>query len=320
MIIDYVLDPAPRRQPGGQAKEFGIEDDCPWFAGLHLYVPLIAGCALTAAQLLIEQKADVALAWDGGRHHAQKGEASGFCYVADIPLVLLRLKRAQGPRRPRVMYLDLDLHFADGVSIPFAKQQQPSRILTLSIHHASPGFFPAHPLAELTPADTADPFTLSIPLARGASNKTFHSIWGSIERVKEAFRPDFVVVQCGVDGLSGDPLAIWNWGLNAEDEGSLGWYVRGILAWGARTLFLGGGGYHSPNAARAWTYLTSVALGSPFAPDLPVPEHSLWPYYAPSFTMEVETGNMSDHNDGAYLSQVDDTFKQLATRLQDVCS
>lgn len=26
MIIDYVLDPAPRRQPGGQAKEFGIED------------------------------------------------------------------------------------------------------------------------------------------------------------------------------------------------------------------------------------------------------------------------------------------------------
>lgn len=24
--LDYVLDPAPRRQPGGQAKEFGIED------------------------------------------------------------------------------------------------------------------------------------------------------------------------------------------------------------------------------------------------------------------------------------------------------
>ena len=220
------------------------------------------------------------------RHHAQKSHASGFCYVADCVLAIIALKRIRiphgpssshlgststasqpVPRRARIMYLDLDLHFSDGVSQAFHHSSSSSntpQLLTLSIHHAAPGFFPVSPLASLsslpTPTnDPFDPFTLSIPLARGASNTTFTRVWTSVERIKRAFDPDFVVLQCGADGLAGDPYAIWNWGLGGE--GGLGWCVQRVcVEWGVKVLLLGGGGYHSPNAARAWAYLTSIAV------------------------------------------------------------
>lgn len=147
--------------------------------------------------------------------------------------------------RPRIMYIDLDLHFSDGVSHAFASSASTSitpQVLTFSIHHAAPGFFPVSPLSALSdPADASfDPFTLSLPLERGMSNATFARIWPSVERVKNAFRPTYVIVQCGVDGLAGDPYATWNWSLGRGD-GSLGWCIERVLSWNCKTLLLGGG-------------------------------------------------------------------------------
>lgn len=149
-------------------------------------------------------------------------------------------------RRPRVMYLDLDLHFSDAVSEAFLGSSATSlgpQILTLSIHHSAPGFFPSSSLATLrdSSVDRFDPFTLSVPLDRGASDSTFARIWTSVERVKGAFQPEFVIVQCGVDGLAGDPHAVWNWSLN-DGEGSLGWCMDRVCnQWGCKVLMLGGG-------------------------------------------------------------------------------
>lgn len=141
------------------------------------------------------------------------------------------------------MYIDLDVHFSDGVTEAFATSTSklPS-VLTLSLHHSAPGFFPPSSFSPLTPADTQNPFALSLPLLRGASNATFARIWKScVEPVREAFSPEFVVLQCGVDGLAGDPNAIWNWGLDVDLEGSMGWCVDQCLQWRHKTLLYGGG-------------------------------------------------------------------------------
>lgn len=210
----------------------------------------------------------LALTYVRHRHHAQKAQASGFCYVADCVLAILILKRplAAAPgrplSRPRVMYLDLDLHFSDGVSQAFFSSSSGSaspQVLTLSIHHTSPGFFPISDLAALPdPANSSfDPFTLSLPLERGASNGTFRRIWSLVADVKEAFEPDYVVVQCGADGLAGDPYAIWNWSLGRE-EGSLGWCIEQVRRWGRKTLFLGGG-----NEPYDWLDVVSFADALP---------------------------------------------------------
>jgi histone deacetylase 8 len=142
-------------------NEFGLEDachlpfflllfltgdvlqDCPLFPGLSEYIQLVGGATLTAATALQNIAVDIAICWDGGRHHARKDQASGFCYVADCILAILALKRSviwESPttsistpspqttegeeassrkRRARVMYLDLDLHFSDAVSEAF---------------------------------------------------------------------------------------------------------------------------------------------------------------------------------------------------------
>jgi histone deacetylase 8 len=176
-------------------------------------------------------------------HHAQKANAAGFCYVADIVLALLKIKKAPG--KPRILYIDLDVHFSDGVSEPFANSFKSSKnapqILTLSIHHTALGFYPSSALSTLTKSDTSDPYTLSIPLQAGASSVTFYKIWESVERLKAAFDPVYVIVQCGVDGLAGDPTAKWNWTVDREEPGSMGWCIQSILNWKCKTLLLGGG-------------------------------------------------------------------------------
>ncbi|TFY54229.1 hypothetical protein EVJ58_g8982 [Rhodofomes roseus] len=225
-------------------------------------------------------------------------------------------------RRPRVMYLDLDLHFSDAVSEAFLDSSATAlgpQILTLSIHHSTPGFFPHSYLATLRDpsADRFDPFTLSMPLDRGATDATFARIWPSVERVKEAFRPEVLIVQCGVDGLAGDSHAIWNWSLN-DGEGSLGWCVDRICnQWGCTVLMLGGGGYNHPNAARAWTYLTSIALRRPLARDADIPDHAAFPLYAPSFTLDVPAGNAPDQNGDAYLDEITTYFHEVARMIEE---
>lgn len=98
-------------------------------------------------------------------------------------------------------------------------------------------------LAELPSVSSPDfdPFTLSLPLREGASDRTFSIIWPSVERAREVFDPDFIVIQCGLDGLNQDPCATFNWSLTGG-EGSLGWCIQRVVkVWPGKKLLLGGG-------------------------------------------------------------------------------
>ena len=82
--------------------------------------------------------------------------------------------------------------------------------------------------------------------------------------MEDAFRADAVVVQCGVDLLGSDPLGMGN-----LTEKSLGDCITRILQLNLPTLFLGGGGYNLMNAAKCWTYLTSVIVGASISTEIP---------------------------------------------------
>ncbi|KAF9502195.1 histone deacetylase complex protein [Pleurotus eryngii] len=325
--LDFILNPENTADVDvTNMADFGLEDDCPMFKGLSEYAPLVAGATLTAVSALVNGLSEEAICWDGGRHHAQKSHASGFCYVADCILALLALKRcpplAGTPnRKPRIMYLDLDLHFSDAVSQAFYSTRPTGNIqvMTLSLHHAAPGFFPLSELSALpNPANaTHDAATLSIPLHKGASDTTYARVWKLVEKLKDTYNPDFVVVQCGLDALAGDPCATFNWSLGTGD-GSLGWCVDRIhKEWSGKKLYLGGGGYHSANAARAWAYLTSIILDNPLPLDTNIPDHPGFPLYAPSFTLDVPAGNMLDENTEAYLQSVEERYETIISSLQE---
>lgn len=57
--------------------------DCPPLEKLHNFIQTIAGGSVSGARALVTGAVDVAVNFCGGWHHAQRDEASGFCYVND---------------------------------------------------------------------------------------------------------------------------------------------------------------------------------------------------------------------------------------------
>lgn len=181
-------------------------------------------------------------------------------------------------RKPRVMYLDLDVHFGDAPAAAFkhpyrysfpptaAQKRQPKpQVMTVSVHHHSPGFFPSTADAGLTSSTSLTPCTISVPLARGASAPTYARIWRScIEPLRTAFKPDYVVLLLGMDALAGDKLVegAANW--STRGEGGVAWCIERVMEWGCKLLVLGGGGYHRANTARGWAIITSTLVSPTF--------------------------------------------------------
>jgi histone deacetylase 1/2/histone deacetylase 8 len=199
------------------------------------------------------------------------------------------------PRRSRVLYLDMDLHYGDGVALAFRSpavfpyplkgRPRPPQVLTLSVHHAAPIFFPPG-APSTTPADTPHLFSLAYGLEAYAHAPTYARAWASIERIAAAWKPDYVVLQLGVDALPRDPVGMYGgWGV--VGPGSVPWVVERVRAWARPTVVLGGGGYVSADAARAWALSTARLVGSPVGPEESVPDHGFWEEYAPGYTLEV---------------------------------
>jgi acetoin utilization deacetylase AcuC-like enzyme len=118
-------------------------DDCPVFVGMFEYMLRIAGSSLEAADQLNKRAHDIMINWDGGniifkhagRHHCKRDSASGFCYVNDIVLSILKLHEVF----QRVVYIDIDIHHSDGVEEAFEYSKS---VYTISFHYKQVGFFP----------------------------------------------------------------------------------------------------------------------------------------------------------------------------------
>src|SRR5204863_8708577 len=110
------------------AARFGLgPGDNPVFPGLWDAARLCAGGSLLAADLVAYGRADRAFHFAGGLHHAMPARASGFCYVNDAVLAILRLRS----RGMRVLYIDIDAHH--GVGVQHAFYGDPN-VLTISTH------------------------------------------------------------------------------------------------------------------------------------------------------------------------------------------
>ncbi|KAI9141119.1 hypothetical protein BKA69DRAFT_1167001 [Paraphysoderma sedebokerense] len=264
-------------------EEFGLVDDCPIFIGLSKYIQYVAGASIMAARTLMNGNAQVAINWNGGRHHGKKAQASGYCYINDIVLAITELLK----RFSRVMYIDMDLHHGDGVEEAFLFS---NKVLTMSFHRFGVGFFPGTGSETSTGSGKGKNYSINIPLQPGLSGGTLKQIFHDIVTpARMNFKPQAVVVQCGADGLAGDPNKEWN--LDIENFGSC---LRTVLDWNTPTLLLGGGGYDHPNTARLWTYLTSLALNVSIPTT--IPEHPSFGKYGPDFELMIDAGNRRDEN------------------------
>ncbi|KAF9902784.1 Histone deacetylase 8 [Linnemannia zychae] len=260
-------------------EEYGLRFDCSVFEGLADYAAYVAGSTIEAATLLCNDAFDIAIHWDGGRHHAKKDAAAGFCIVNDIVLGIMELQKSFD----RVLYLDLDVHH--GVESAF---QFTDKVLTVSIHHYAEGFYPG--TGSGIPSSTRTKAVVNIPMKSGLSDRTLSKVFDErIELIVKQFSPDAVVLQCGVDGMTGDPLGKWNLTINGYSD-----CLKKVMAWKKPLLVLGGGGYNTASTARCYAYLTSQILGRTISEE--IPEHKYFEDYQPDFLLFIDPGRQPDNN------------------------
>jgi len=214
----------------------------PWFADVFTRPATAAGGSLQAADEALAGRRAFNPA--GGMHHARPGRAQGFCYFNDPALAVLRL-RAAGLR---VLYVDLDAHFPDGVADALRADRE---VLVLSLHMDT-GY--AYPFAG---GALEDPDAVNLPLPRGANDAeylfAFDAVW---QRALARFAPDAVVLQAGTDVIAPDPLGK----LAVTTQGFLAAVAR-VVAGAPRLLATGGGGYHPLLVARAWVGVWALLAG-----------------------------------------------------------
>ncbi|AET38948.1 histone deacetylase Ecym_3465 [Eremothecium cymbalariae DBVPG len=228
---------------------FGLVDDCFPMDYLPMYIHTIAGSTLSLVrELSIKGEPTIAINWDGGRHHAFKSRASGFCYINDIVLLIQELRKNG---YSRVSYVDFDLHHGDAVESAF---QYSRNVQTCSLHLFEAGFFPGTGSFK----NCRETNVVNIPLFHGLDDESLDEIVDNILiPCVNKHDPEVLVIQCGADGLSGDKYKEWQLTIHGLTRNIL--KLVDIHSY-KKVVLLGGGGYNPTLQSRFYTYVTVCLL------------------------------------------------------------
>ena len=230
------------------AFSFGPGDN-PAYEGMYEAAGWSTGASLRGAELVASGEADAALSISGGLHHAMPGHASGFCVFNDPVLAIMHLLE----RGMRVAYVDIDCHHGDGVQHAF---YDADAVLTISIHESGAFLFPGTGFTEETGSGKGRGYSVNLPLYPYTTDDVY--LWAFrrvVPPLLEAFRPDVLVTQLGIDSHYRDPIT--HMALTVQGFGEA---VAELSRAAPKWLALGGGGYDLQAVARAWT--TAYAIMS----------------------------------------------------------
>jgi acetoin utilization protein AcuC len=217
--------------------------DTPSFPGCFEAAARIAAGTLEAARWAMGD-GRVAFAPAGGLHHAGPKRAGGFCIFNDVAIGIAAAREAGH----RIAYVDLDAHHGDGVMYGFYRD---GHVLDIDFHQDGRTLFPGSGFPSETGKGDGAGLKVNVPLPPGAGDEALVPLARRLlPRMFHDFRPDLLVVQHGVDGHWGDPLAQLQFTPRGYAE--VDRLLIGLAAeFGGRILITGGGGYEVRSAARA---------------------------------------------------------------------
>jgi len=156
----------------------------------------------------------------------------------------------------RIAYVDIDAHHPDGVEHAFAGDPE---ALMLSVHEERRWPFTG------ALEETAGGRAFNLPVPRGFNDSEMALVREALILPAVAgFRPDAVVLQCGADAVTEDPLSRLALSNNAH------WAVVAALRpLAPRYLVLGGGGYNPWSVGRLWTGVWATLAGAEIPDRLP---------------------------------------------------
>ena len=266
--IQSVHDPeyvsAVRSLSSGETKynparfNFGASGDNPIYEGIYEASALSTGASVVAAELIGDGQKDVAFNVSGGLHHAARDHASGFCVFND-PAIAIQYLVGMGLK---VAYVDIDAHHGDGVQSAFYDTDQ---VLTISIHESGKFLFPGTGFVDELGTGPGKGHSVNIPLYPYTDDAIY--LWAFRELVPpliNAFKPDVLVTQLGIDSHFDDPLSHLSISSRAFSEA-----VKEFSRMGLPWLALGGGGYDLSAVARCWTLAYGIMIEIDWLDDIP---------------------------------------------------
>lgn len=209
------------------------------------------GGMMLAAELL--RDGGVAHVPGGGTHHGLPDRANGFCYFNDLVLGMIALRRLG---IARIAYVDIDAHHCDGVEAAFAGDEQ---ALLISVHEEARWPFTG------ALEDDGGGNCFNLPVPKGFNDTEMRAVLeGLILPRVTAFRPDAVILQCGADALTEDPLSRLALSNNAHRT-----VVAALMPLAPRLIVTGGGGYNPWSVGRAWAGIWATLTGRELPDRLP---------------------------------------------------
>ena len=222
--------------------------DTPAFPGCYEIASAVAGTAVEGLDRIMSGQAVRTFQPIGGLHHARRGRSAGFCVFNDLGVVIDSLRSHFGVAR--IGYVDIDVHHGDGIY--YAYEADPD-LIVVDIHEDGNFLYPGTGHAHEVGRDAAEGTKLNLPLPPGSGDREFFAAWERGLAHLRHLKPQFLILQCGADGLAGDPLADLRYtpAVHARVTRDLRKLADEMC--GGRLMVFGGGGYALRNLAAAWT-------------------------------------------------------------------
>jgi acetoin utilization deacetylase AcuC-like enzyme len=192
-----------------------------------------AGSVVLATDLVMQKKVDNAFcSIRPPGHHAQRGQAMGFCFINNVAAGVAHALEAHGLER--VAVADFDVHHGNGTEDIF---RDDARVMMVSTFQ--------HPFYPYKGLEGRSDRMVNIPLPAGAGGELFRAavreFWlPALER----FRPQMLFVSAGFDAHRDDDLSSLN--LVEEDYAWVTAMIREVASRfaGDRVVSVLEGGYH----------------------------------------------------------------------------
>jgi acetoin utilization protein AcuC len=150
----------------------------------------------------------------------------------------------------RIAYIDIDAHHGDGVFYEF---EDDPLLFFADIHEDGRYLYPGTGSSTEIGKGAATNTKLNIPLRPGASDDEFLEAFGKIEHFVDSVKPELIILQCGADGIAGDPITHLQYTSKVHKFAADSIHRLAHQHCKGKIIALGGGGYDRTNISAAWT-------------------------------------------------------------------
>lgn len=178
-----------------------LDEDVTLSAGSVDASYLAAGAVIEAVEAVVGGAASNAFALvRPPGHHAEVGQAMGFCVLANVAIAAEHARQQLGVRR--VLVIDWDVHHGNGTQHIFAGRDD---VLVFNTHQSP--HYPGTGAVHEQGVGAGLGYTVNAPLPAGLGDGDYAAVFARLLRpVAASFRPDLVLVSAGFDAHRDDPL------------------------------------------------------------------------------------------------------------------